>query len=303
METGGIQFQIRQPSVRIMGWSCMQCTFSNANDAAANCGACSAIHVLQCPACKGEINNPKLHSRYGKRLHVNGKTYHPDCFCCSGCNKPLQSRFQVVNGGNYHPECAPKPKTIISTTTTTSRSTDARDKSNHSNIKANGSASSHGTGWYCPTCTFFNANDAAPTCGACEAIRIMVCPGCNGEIKYGPRTNVNGQAYHPDCFRCAACHRKFTTSQFQVKDGAYYDQACYKQLFHPRKKRLFCTALTLEDRCDVCEDFIPHQPGTQKIAFKVCLSIRFSTKIESSQGIGGILADHAVLGSEILRRA
>ncbi|CAH0478496.1 unnamed protein product [Peronospora belbahrii] len=83
----------------------------------------------------------------------------------------------------------------------------------------------------------------------------MQCPGCKEEIKYGPRTNVNGKAYHPDCFRCTACHGKFTSNKFQVKDGEYYDHECYKQLFHPR--------------CDVCEDFIPYQPGTQKISYKV----------------------------------
>jgi hypothetical protein len=38
-----------------MGWTCAQCTFANANDAAANCGACSAIRVLQCPTCRKEI--------------------------------------------------------------------------------------------------------------------------------------------------------------------------------------------------------------------------------------------------------
>ncbi|RLN47634.1 hypothetical protein BBJ29_007700 [Phytophthora kernoviae] len=83
----------------------------------------------------------------------------------------------------------------------------------------------------------------------------MQCPGCNKEIKFGQRVNVNGNAYHPDCFRCAACQNKFTTSKFQTKDGEFYHHECYKQLYHPR--------------CDVCEGFIPYQPGTQKITFKV----------------------------------
>ncbi|RMX65745.1 hypothetical protein DD238_003622 [Peronospora effusa] len=48
------------------------------------------------------------------------------------------------------------------------------------------------------------------------------------------RTNVNGKVYHPDCFRCTACHEKFTSNKFQVKDGEFYDYECYKQLFHPR---------------------------------------------------------------------
>ncbi|POM74101.1 LIM domain containing hypothetical protein [Phytophthora palmivora] len=236
-----------------MGWSCAQCTFFNANDSAANCSACNTIRVLQCPTCKGEI-------KYGKRLHVNGKTYHPDCFCCTGCKRPLPSRFQVVNGGNFHPECVPKPNTITKTTTRTlgGKPVQKENRSSNASVKTNGSSANSaakGKGWNCPTCTFFNANDAAPTCGACKAVRIMQCPGCKKEIKFGQRVNVDGKAYHPDCFRCAACNGKFTTHKFQVKDGEYYHHDCYKQLYHPR--------------CDVCEDFIPYQPGTQKISYKV----------------------------------
>jgi hypothetical protein len=52
--------------------------------------------------------------------------------------------------------------------------------------------------------------------------------------RFGARVNVNGKAYHPDCFRCAACNGKFATSKFQVKDGEYYHHECYKQLYHPR---------------------------------------------------------------------
>ncbi|CAI5740438.1 unnamed protein product [Hyaloperonospora brassicae] len=239
-----------------MGWSCPQCTFLNAVDSAASCGACSAIRVLQCPTCKREI-------KYGKRLHVNGLTYHPDCFCCAGCKKPLPSRFQVVKGGHYHAECAPPPRVTTRTITTTTKPL-RNDRVDPVPLEKRFGASVHvsddraaalGTGWACDTCTFFNTEDAAASCGACNAIRVVQCPGCKGEIKYGPRTNVQGKAYHPDCFRCAACHQKFLTNKFQVKDGEYYDHECYKQLFHPR--------------CDVCADFIPYQPGTQKIAFKI----------------------------------
>ncbi|RLN92731.1 hypothetical protein BBJ28_00018688 [Nothophytophthora sp. Chile5] len=140
-----------------MGWNCSQCTFLNANDAQANCGA------------------------YGKRLNVNGKTYHPDCFCCTGCNRPLPSRFQVMNGGCYHPECVPKPKTTRKVTTTTTVSGVPKQSPVQ---QENQSGNANGAGWNCPTCTFHNANDAAPTCGACDAIRIMQCPTCKGEIKY-----------------------------------------------------------------------------------------------------------------------
>lgn len=243
-----------------MGWTCVHCTLLNANDSAGNCEACNAIRVLQCPTCKGEI-------KYGKRLHVNGKTYHPDCFCCAGCKRPLPSRFQVVNGGNYHPECVSMPTPMLQPKTTTktstvfkSRTKQSENRSSNANAKVKDSANTNGpshgsTGWTCPTCTFFNANELAPTCEACQAVRIMQCPGCKREIKFGQRVNVDGKAFHPECFRCAACNNNFTTNQFQMKDGEYYHHECYKQLYHPR--------------CVVCDDFIPYQPGTQKISFKV----------------------------------
>ncbi|KUF91639.1 hypothetical protein AM588_10007878 [Phytophthora nicotianae] len=172
-----------------MGWTCVQCTFLNANDSAANCGACNAIRVLQCPTCKGEIK--------------------------MGGGKPVQN-------GKYN---SPVQK---------------ENCSKNANVKSNGNAKSNGNGggWNCPSCTYFNTNDAAPTCAACDAIRIMKCPGCKGEIKFGQRVNVDGKAYHPDCFRCAACNGKFTTSKFQVKDGEYYHHECYKQLYHPRCQRV-----------------------------------------------------------------
>ncbi|KAL8002022.1 putative Zinc finger, LIM-type, protein DA1 [Plasmopara halstedii] len=241
-----------------MTWTCMHCTLVNNNDTSGNCEACNAIRVLQCPSCKGEI-------KYGRRLNVNGKTYHPDCFCCTGCKRPLPSRFQIVNGGNYHPECAPKPKIINKTTTFTKTSINGHPEQNenhssNTNVKLNHSINSNGTkhtsgGWNCSTCTFYNANGLTPTCEVCNSIRIMICPGCKGEIKVGQRVNVDGKVYHPDCFRCTACNGNFTTNKFQVKDGGHYHHECYKQLFHPR--------------CNVCEDFIAYEPGTQKISFKV----------------------------------
>ncbi|CAH0486913.1 unnamed protein product [Peronospora farinosa] len=240
-----------------MTWTCMQCKCQIVNESAANCDICNALRVLECPTCKNDI-------KYGKRLHVNGKTYHPDCFCCNSCKKPLSSRFQVVNGSNYHPECASKSKTMTKITTTKKEESGGTSVPNNkckskTNVKTIGDTTghdvAHGDGWRCSTCTFFNINDAASSCAACDAVRIFQCSGCQGEIKYGARTNVNGKVYHPDCFRCTACHEKFTSNKFQVKDGEFYDYECYKQLFHPR--------------CDVCEDFIPYEPGTQKISFKV----------------------------------
>jgi hypothetical protein len=51
--------------------------------------------------------------------------------------------------------------------------------------------------------------------------------------RYGPRLNVGGTVYHPECFKCAACHEKLP-GRFQIKDGEYYHFECYKTLFHPR---------------------------------------------------------------------
>ncbi|UIZ23871.1 hypothetical protein KXD40_009729 [Peronospora effusa] len=296
----------------IMTWTCMQCKCQIVNESAATCDICNALRVLECPTCKNDIKSVDFfpsffhnfflsstnsflsfsfifYYRYGKRFHVNGKTYHPDCFCCNSCKKPLSSRFQVVNGSNYHPECAPKSKVMTKITTTKKEESGGPSVLNNkckskTNVKTTGDTTehdvAHGDGWRCSTCTFFNTNDATSSCAACDAVRIFQCSGS--------RTNVNGKVYHPDCFRCTACHEKFTSNKFQVKDGEFYDYECYKQLFHPRRfcmitGRTYCTDIRLElaIRCDVCEDFIPYEPGTQKISFKVRLLVPCATKVDN----------------------
>lgn len=193
-----------------MTWTCVQCTGRNVNEALAACNACNSIRVLQCPSCKGEIRflslsrtlslpvclTNKQYSRYGKRLHANGKTYHSDCFCCTACNKPLPSRFQVINKEAYHLECAPKPQTNNTRTTTTRKISEGSDKSRPvekpssrmqhreaTGCAATGRKAAHGDGWRCSSCTFFNSNETTPSCGACETVRSMQCPGCTGKIK------------------------------------------------------------------------------------------------------------------------
>lgn len=37
--------------------------------------------------------------------------------------------------------------------------------------------------WSCAACTVRNENDAQVTCGVCNAIRVLECPTCHGEIK------------------------------------------------------------------------------------------------------------------------
>lgn len=109
-------------------------------------------------------------------------------------------------------------------------------------------------GWSCSSCSSSNASDAQATCAQCGAIRVLECPVCHLDIRYGPRLNVGATVFHPDCFRCSACHEKLA-GRFQTKDGEFYHFECYKTLFHPR--------------CAVCEGFIPFLPGTNRISFKV----------------------------------
>eukprot|EP00466_Bigelowiella_natans_P011252 jgi/Bigna1/72090/fgenesh1_pg.18_\ len=57
----------------------------------------NAKHVAKCVVC----NEPALSQKI-----VAGKIYHPQCFVCTECGKPIEKTyFNAKNGGFLHPEC------------------------------------------------------------------------------------------------------------------------------------------------------------------------------------------------------
>ncbi|XP_028120706.1 protein DA1-related 1-like isoform X2 [Camellia sinensis] len=72
---------------------------------------------------------------------------------------------------------------------------------------------------------------------------FRTCAGCNTEIGHGRFLNCMGAVWHPECFRCHACHQPICDYEFSMSGNYPYHKSCYKENYHPK--------------CDVCKHFIP----------------------------------------------
>ncbi|XP_042474670.1 protein DA1-related 2-like isoform X1 [Zingiber officinale] len=70
-----------------------------------------------------------------------------------------------------------------------------------------------------------------------------ICGACHCEIGYGQYLSCMETFWHPQCFRCCACHQLICESEFSLSGINPYHKSCYKELHHPK--------------CDVCHEFIP----------------------------------------------
>ncbi|XP_017253733.1 protein DA1 isoform X1 [Daucus carota subsp. sativus] len=72
---------------------------------------------------------------------------------------------------------------------------------------------------------------------------FRICAGCNVEIGHGRFLSCMGSIWHPECFRCHACHQPIADYEFSMSGNYPYHKFCYKEHYHPK--------------CDVCNHFIP----------------------------------------------
>ncbi|KAJ4754446.1 Protein DA1 [Rhynchospora pubera] len=70
-----------------------------------------------------------------------------------------------------------------------------------------------------------------------------ICGGCHNEIGHGRFLNFMGAVWHPNCFKCHACHQPIFDYEFSMSGNQPYHKMCYKEQYHPK--------------CDVCKQFIP----------------------------------------------
>lgn len=61
----------------------------------------------------------------------------------------------------------------------------------------------------------------------------VICDYCGEEIKT-QYVEVDGKHYHPIHFRCEHCGSPILDLKYYKKDGKYYCEKCYKNLFSPR---------------------------------------------------------------------
>jgi Protein DA1/LIM domain len=64
-----------------------------------------------------------------------------------------------------------------------------------------------------------------------------------------------GKNWHPQCLKCSICHKPLS-AQFTVSDsGEPMHPSCHQAAFHPR--------------CTVCSNFLPKEPGLNRIVWQV----------------------------------
>lgn len=204
----------------------------------------------------------------GKVVHALGTTFHPSCFVCAHCAEGLEHVAFYEHDGlpychfDYHElfskRCFHCRTPIVDERyiTVADEELTGRDGETHERCY-------HELHFFCANCgdPFLDPKAAGSVAGSDPG---LMTADENGKVKHGgmefivhkgypycERCHVNlhkprckeckkpitedliaalGGKYHPECFTCWSCRRPFEDTQFFVKDGKAYDEACYKVL-------------------------------------------------------------------------
>jgi hypothetical protein len=63
--------------------------------------------------------------------------------------------------------------------------------------------------------------------------KVLICEYCKETIR-GKYLEIDGKYYHPIHFQCEHCRNPMVDSKYYKRDGKYYCEKCYKELFTPR---------------------------------------------------------------------
>lgn len=164
-----------------------------------------------CEDCKMEIKGP-----YVSAL---GKTWHPECFVCSKCNKTLQNcGFIEEKGRRYCQDCYE---------THFARMCRKCGKRIFGNSVAALDSFWHPECFVCAVCgepfggNGFIVHEGLPYCEKDYNERFSIkCCGCSGVIGAGQNyVEAANSQYHSTCFKCAVCGLRLENSQFFVSAG------------------------------------------------------------------------------------
>eukprot|EP01125_Pyxidicula_operculata_P013081 TRINITY_DN432_c0_g1_i1.p1 TRINITY_DN432_c0_g1~~TRINITY_DN432_c0_g1_i1.p1 ORF type:complete len:1019 (-),score=330.68 TRINITY_DN432_c0_g1_i1:44-3100(-) len=164
-----------------------------------------------CSACRKQIQ--------GRRIDAMGRSYHPEHFMCSSCNRVIgeESFFTV----EFQPQCYNCHRSVFC------------EKCAHCNqpitdnvVTAMG-YSWHSHCWACTNCNVpFNGSiffeiDQRPYCQKCHGeVFGECCKRCNAVIKGSSMTAANA-SWHEKCFNCNTCHKSLGGG-FYEKNGEIY---------------------------------------------------------------------------------
>jgi actin-binding LIM protein len=194
-------------------------------------------------------------------MEVGGKEFHPRCFVCAQCRKPLTGQMLTVQDRYYHPGCLqckhcgqslngkqfvvnPNNKQVYCP------EHGRLDKSGSSGLKCNGckdpisgkepvinalNAQWHQMCFVCDNCReplvgqACVAQKGKPYCEGCyEQLFRTKCAACNtiidGQVlELGPEGSQ--VSYHPGCFKCGTCSKPLKGSPFYLKGPGVYCEA------------------------------------------------------------------------------
>lgn len=140
-------------------------------------------------------------------MEVGGKEYHPRCFVCNQCRKPLTGQMITVQDRYYHPGCL---------------------QCKHCGEKLNGKqfvVNPQNKQAYCPE---HGRLDKSGTKG-------ITCAGCKDPISgKEPVINALHAQWHQMCFVCDNCRSTLVGQACVQNKGKPYCEACYEHLFRTK---------------------------------------------------------------------
>lgn len=165
--------------------------------------------VVTCATCNKVIE--------GQVINALDKYYHPTCFICAKCKKPITgTTFQIVDSKPYcrqdydelfAPKCHACNKPI------TGRIINALDHTWHEEH------------FVCSMCKAklvgqsFMERDGKPLCQKCYEENIAdKCKAC-GKPVVGKIIVALEAKWHAECFKCIQCGKQIVDEMFQARDG------------------------------------------------------------------------------------
>jgi len=144
-------------------------------------------------------------------IEVGGREFHPRCFVCANCRKPLTGAMLTVKDRYYHPDCL-----VCKHCNTSLKGKEFVINPNNKQV-------------YCPE---HGRLDKSGTKG-------ITCANCKLPLS-GKEAIVNAlhQQWHQKCFACTNCKEALSLQSCVQKKGKPYCEPCYQQLF--RTKCTFC---------------------------------------------------------------
>jgi len=153
-----------------------------------------------CAFCGGTLRGQQI-------MEVGGKEYHPRCFVCAQCRKPLTGQMLTVQDRYYHPGCL---------------------QCKHCGQSLNGKqfvVNPNNKQVYCPE---HGRLDKGGSSG-------LKCAGCKDPISgKEPVVNALNAQWHQMCFVCDNCREPLVGQACVANKGKPYCEGCYEQLFRTK---------------------------------------------------------------------